>query len=122
AGGGSGGGSASGPTITGSPRTSIRTNSWYSFSPTTARTSGTPRFSIVNRPSWATFNTGNGNLTGVPSSNGTWSNIRITVTSSNGSATLPAFSITVSPTAPGSSGSSSGGGTTNRPPAISGSP
>lgn len=119
---GGGGGSVSGPSITGSPRTSIRTNSWYSFTPTAANLTGTLRYSIVNRPSWATFNTSRGVLSGVPTSSGTWSNIRITVTGNNGSATLPAFSITSSPTAPGSDGTSSGGGTTNRPPTISGSP
>jgi hypothetical protein len=77
----------------------------------------TLRYSIVNKPSWAQFSVYSGRLEGVvPATPGTWSNIRITVKSSTGTATLPAFSIT-STTKGGSSG-----GTTNRPPVVSGTP
>ncbi len=50
----------------------------------------------------------------VPATPATWSNIRISVRSATGTATLPAFSIT------SSRSGSTGGGTTNRPPVLSG--
>lgn len=113
------------PTISGSPRTTIRTNSWYSFVPSgrDAATTTALRYSIVNRPSWAQFSVYSGRLEGVPTTAGTWSNIRISVRSSTGTATLPAFAIQSSATAAGTGGGSGGGGsTTNRPPTVSGTP
>ncbi len=68
-------------------------------------------FSITNPPSWATFSTSTGQLTGTPTGAnvGTTANITITVSDGVLSAALPVFSITVS-TAP------------NRAPTISGTP
>ncbi len=107
------------PTITGTPKTTFGTNSWYSFLPTArdpAVAQSTLRYSIVNKPSWALFSVYSGRLEGAtPRTAGTWSNIRITVRSSTGTATLPAFSIQVVPP-------SSGGSTTNRAPTVSGTP
>ena len=51
-------------------------------------------FSIQNRPSWATFSTTTGRLSGTPSAAGTTSNIVISVSDGTTSVSLPAFSIT----------------------------
>lgn len=106
------------PRISGTPKTSIRINSYYSWVPT-ASDSAVPnsqlRFSIVNKPSWAQFSVYTGRLEGVtPATAGTWSNIRITVRSSTGTATLPAFAIQVT--------TASSGTPTNRAPILSGTP
>jgi hypothetical protein len=108
------------PSISGTPKTFIRVNSWYSWVPT-ARDPAVPssqlRFSIVNKPAWAQFSVYTGRLEGVtPRTAGTWSNIRITVRSSTGTATLPASSIQVATGTPGS------GTPTNRAPVLSGTP
>lgn len=107
------------PTITGTPKTSFGTNSWYSFLPTAndpAVAKSTLRYSIVNKPSWALFSVYSGRLEGAtPATVGTYSNIRITVRSATGTATLPAFSITIVPKTTTSS-------VTNRVPTLTGTP
>ncbi|MHB8816021.1 MAG: putative Ig domain-containing protein, partial [Steroidobacteraceae bacterium] len=70
----------------------------YTFTPTTTDPSGkTLTFSITNSPSWATFSTSTGALTGSPSGSnvGSYSNIKISVSDGTNSASLAAFSITV---------------------------
>lgn len=113
------------PTISGTPKTSFGSNSWYSFQPSANDPQVRPatlRYSIVNKPSWATFSTTTGLLQGPTGTNLTsYSNIRISVRSSTGTATLPAFTIRVVPKETSSGGGSSGGGT-NRPPTVSGTP
>src|SRR5688500_12409349 len=108
------------PTISGTPKTTIATNAWYSWVPTArdpAVEQRTLRYSIVNKPAWAQFSVYSGRLEGLtPKTAGTFSNIIISVRSATGTATLPAFSIQVG------SGSGSGGSTTNRPPVLSGTP
>lgn len=112
------------PTISGTPRTSFGTLSWYSFQPTAsdpAVAQSTLRFSIVNKPSWAKFSVYTGRLEGAtPTTTGTYSNIRISVSSSTGTASLPAFSIQIVPKTSTSTTSSSS--TTNRAPVVSGTP
>jgi len=86
------------PTISGTPTTSVTTGQAYSFTPTASDPDGqTLAFGIANKPSWATFNTATGKLSGTPSSSntGTYSNIVISVSDGSLSATLPAFGITV---------------------------
>ena len=103
------------PTISGSPATALYTNTTYDFRPTARDPEGrTLTFSIVNRPSWASFGSGSGRLMGYPKSAGSWSNIQIRVSDGVNMTTLPAFSITASVR----------GSTTpvNRAPTISGSP
>jgi len=103
------------PTISGTPATTVYAGSAYSFKPTASDRDGNSLgFSIKNRPSWASFSTSSGLLSGTPSSSnvGTFSNIVISVSDGRTTASLPAFSITVR------SSSSSG----NAPPKISGSP
>lgn len=86
------------PVLSGSPVTSVNAGSAYSFRPTaTDADSSTLAFSISNRPSWATFNTTNGQLSGTPSASqvGSYGNIVISVSDGNSSVALPAFAINV---------------------------
>lgn len=118
------------PTISGTPKTTFGSSSWYSFKPTArdpAVAASTLRFSIVNKPSWATFSTTTGELEGPTGKTiTTYSNIRITVRSATGTATLPAFNLKIVPkgtTSGSTTGSASAGGaTTNRAPTVSGTP
>lgn len=86
------------PTISGTPPSSATAGVAYSFTPTARDPEGrTLGFSIQNRPTWASFNTSTGRLSGTPSSSHvrTYSNIRIAVSDGNSTASLPAFSIVV---------------------------
>ncbi len=85
-------------TISGTPPTQATVGSPYSFTPTTNASSGTSlTFSIQNKPTWATFSTATGQLSGTPGSSqvGTYSNVVISVTDGSQTSTLPAFSIKV---------------------------
>jgi hypothetical protein len=87
------------PTIGGSPVTSDLVGEAYSFLPTTTNPGGgTLSFSIANMPVWGTFSSTTGELTGTPSNAqaGAYGNIAISVASGGTTATLAAFSITVS--------------------------
>ncbi|HVJ31218.1 MAG TPA: putative Ig domain-containing protein [Gammaproteobacteria bacterium] len=100
------------PTISGTPTTTATVGTAYSWGPTANDPEGgTLTFAIANKPSWATFNTATGRLTGTPGAAnvGAFSSIAISVSDGSASASLPAFTITVS-AAP------------NRPPTISGAP
>ena len=105
------------PTISGSPATSVQAGNAYDFRPTASDANGNPlRFSIVNPPSWATFDPATGRLSGTPQSShvGTYAQIVISVSDTVDVTFLPMFSITVTappPVAP-----------TNNPPTISGTP
>ena len=93
------------PTINGTPATSANAGTAYSFTPTAADPNGNPlTFSIQNPPSWASFNTQSGNLSGTPGSAdaGTYSNIIISVSDGTSTASLAAFSIIVTQVANGS--------------------
>lgn len=86
------------PTISGSPARSVNAGSAYSFRPTaTDADSTTLAFSISNRPSWATFNTTNGQLSGTPTASqvGSYGNIIISVSDGRSTTALPAFAINV---------------------------
>ena len=107
--------SNSAPTISGQPETSIPEGNYYSFEPTAYDADGdTLTFSIANKPSWASFNTGTGRITGTPKAGdaGTYSNIVVRVSDGKATSSLPAFSIKVA-------GASAA---TNSPPSISGQP
>ena len=76
--------------------TSVTANSLYTFTPAANDADGdTLTFQIENKPTWATFNTLTGRLSGTPSAEATHSNIVIRVTDGKATATLPTFSITV---------------------------
>ncbi|KZN59327.1 hypothetical protein N473_03970 [Pseudoalteromonas luteoviolacea CPMOR-1] len=88
------------PTITGTPSTSAVVGIAYRFKPEASdEDNDTLTFSITNKPSWADFNTQNGELSGTPSSQdvGVTSNIVIGVSDGNTDVVaLPEFSIQVS--------------------------
>lgn len=84
------------PKISGSPATSASVGSSYSFKPTASDADGNSlAFSIKNKPSWATFSTSTGQLSGTPDAAGTFANIVISVSDGTASTSLPAFSIVV---------------------------
>jgi len=88
----------SAPVISGNPATGVTENAAYSFKPVaTDADSDILTFSISNKPVWASFNSGNGRLSGTPADGheGRYSNIVITVTDGDDSVSLPAFSIQV---------------------------
>jgi hypothetical protein len=100
------------PTISGTPSTSVTAGQAYSFRPTAADAdNNTLGFAIQNRPTWATFSSVTGQLSGTPSTThvGTYSNIVISVSDGRVSTALAPFAITVA-------------NTTNRAPTISGTP
>jgi Putative Ig domain len=100
------------PVISGNPPTSVSAGQAYSFQPTASDADGdTLAFTIQNKPSWATFNTTTGRLSGTPTSAGTHAGIAISVDDGRATAALPSFTITVSAPAPA-----------NRAPVISGTP
>ena len=90
------------PTISGTPATTIAQDTAYSFVPMAADVDAdtTLTFSIVSKPSWASFNTTTGALTGTPTNDdiGVTNAIVISVTDGSLSAALPAFNLTVSNT------------------------
>jgi hypothetical protein len=101
-------------TLSGSPATSVAAGVAYSFKPTASDPKKNKlTFSIKNQPAWATFSTATGQLSGTPTAAQAkiYSNIVISVSSKTGSASLPAFAITVTSAA-----------STNSAPTIRGTP
>jgi hypothetical protein len=93
------------PTISGTPLTSLTLGATYSFTPTASDPDNNPlTFRIDNMPSWATFNTTTGRLSGTPGLVDvlTFSNIVISVTDGTATVSLPAFAISVLQVATGS--------------------
>lgn len=86
------------PTLSGSAVTAVAANSSYTFAPAAVDPDGDPlAFQINNKPSWATFDTVTGKLSGVPTlaHAGEYPNIVISVNDGTSSAALPPFSIQV---------------------------
>jgi hypothetical protein len=97
--GGSGSNGNGAPTISGSPASSVTAGQAYSFQPSATDPNGDQlTFSVANLPSWATFNAATGRITGTPTAAqiGAYSNIRVSVSDGTSTASLNAFSITVS--------------------------
>ena len=97
--------------IVGKATQSVAPATFYAFTPTVLQSTGQPlKFSIQNKPAWASFGARRGTLYGTPNMAhaGTYSNIRITVSDGNSTVTLPAFSITVA--APSAAATSFGTG------------
>jgi hypothetical protein len=92
------------PTIAGVPISTVVAGAPYSFTPSVSSAGGTLTFSIQNPPSWASFNTATGQLSGTPAATnvGTYANIIISVNNGSGTGALAAFTITVSGAATGS--------------------
>lgn len=91
-------GGNSAPTIQGSPATTIVAGRAYSFQPTASDADGdTLTFSAANLPAWASFSQSTGAITGTPDAAdvATYSNIRVTVSDGEASASTSVFAITV---------------------------
>jgi Abnormal spindle-like microcephaly-assoc'd, ASPM-SPD-2-Hydin/Putative Ig domain len=83
------------PTINGTPPTSATVGTPYTFTPSFTHATN---FTISEvEPPGLNFNTATGTLSGTPTTDGTYSNFIITAVNSSGSASLPAFSIIVTP-------------------------
>jgi len=96
--------SDTGPTISGQPVKTVSVGSHYSFQPTAADPNGDAlKFSIRNKPSWASFSTSTGALTGTAGAAtvGTYANITISASDGRTTASLPAFTLTVNQIATG---------------------
>ncbi|WP_127346661.1 Ig-like domain-containing protein [Pseudidiomarina mangrovi] len=87
------------PTITGTPATSVLQDALYSFTPqaTDIDVGAQLSFSISNKPSWASFDSTTGRLSGTPRNAdvGDYSAIGISVSDGELSAALPPFAIQV---------------------------
>jgi hypothetical protein len=91
----------SAPTISGSPATAVTVGDIYSFTPTASDSDGDSlTFSVANLPSWASFNSGTGKLSGQPTlaAVGTYGDISISVSDGTASASLRSFTISVDQT------------------------
>jgi hypothetical protein len=101
------------PTISGTPSTQAVVGLAYTFQPSASDAKASKlTFAITGKPSWASFDTHTGGLSGTPAAAdvGTSSPIVISVSDGAQTASLPAFTITVTPAAP------------PPPPTISGTP
>jgi hypothetical protein len=88
----------SAPSISGTAPASVNVGGSYSFTPSASDPDDdTLSFSVSGLPVWAAFDNTNGQISGTPQSGdvGTYSNIVISVSDSELSASLAAFSITV---------------------------
>jgi hypothetical protein len=102
------------PIISGVPARTVQVNTSYEFAPSASDVDGdTLRFTIINTPSWAAFNSDSGRLNGRPlaSDTGSYANIVISVSDGISTSSLPAFPIEVSTLPP-----------QNSPPVIAGVP
>jgi hypothetical protein len=96
------------PTISGTPASLAIAGNPYAFQPSAHDAEGQPlSFSVKNKPAWASFSIATGSLYGAPSAAqaGTYGNIEISVSNGTSTATLPAFSITVTNGAASTAGS-----------------
>jgi hypothetical protein len=102
-----GSGTNSPATISGTPAAQVQSGQAYSFTPSASDPDGdTLTFSLQNKPSWASFNTSSGQLSGTPTNTqvGSYPNIAISVSDGTSSESLAPFSITVT-AQPSSTGS-----------------
>ena len=90
--------------LSGAPQSAVTAGQSYSFTPALSGAGGTVTFTIQNPPSWASFNTSKGTLSGTPQAGdaGTYGNIVISVSDGQTTVSLPAFSITVAEAGSGS--------------------
>ena len=86
------------PKISGSPLTSIKAGTAYSFTPTASDANGDAlTFSVTNKPAWAAFSTTNGKLSGTPTAAqvGTYANVSIKVSDGKAATSLAPFTVNV---------------------------
>jgi hypothetical protein len=101
--------------LSGTPPSSVKAGTAYTFKPTVSGAHGTVYFAIDNKPSWASFSTVSGTLSGTPTAAnvGTSAAITIRATTTGAWASTKAFTISVL---------SSSGTTTTPTVTISGTP
>ena len=100
------------PTISGTPATTVAAGTAYRFQPVASDPDGNSlTYSIQNQPTWASFSTSTGRLSGTPATANLGTSGRITISVTDGTATVSLPSFTIQVTAPA-----------NRAPTISGSP
>jgi hypothetical protein len=105
------------PVISGTPPKTVAVGDAYFFKPTARDANGdTLRFSIQNKPVWATFEYQSGVLRGTPKREhiGKYPYIKIKVSDGRTTTSLPSFTITVT--------SAAASATPNQAPTISGTP
>jgi len=101
------------PTISGDPPAVVTEGERYSFAPTVSDADGDALiFEIANRPAWASFDAGTGELFGTPGAGdkGSYTDITITVSDGEATASLGPFAVEVRQLV------------TNTAPSIGGSP
>jgi hypothetical protein len=92
------------PTIQGQPSGAVQAGQAYTFTPSASDANGdTLTFSVTNKPDWADFNASTGRLSGTPTAADVamYSNIGISVSDGQASASLSAFAISVTDGAAG---------------------
>ena len=83
------------PIISGAPAGTIATGTYFSFTPSALDPDGNAlSFTIANKPSWATFSSVTGMLSGTPTA-GSYSNIQISVSDGTYTTALASFSLNV---------------------------
>jgi hypothetical protein len=83
-------------TISGTPTTTDVVGTPYDFTPVAGNTGGaTTTFSVSNLPTWASFNSATGELTGTPTAAGSYAGITIRVSNGQTSASLAPFTVLV---------------------------
>lgn len=88
------------PKISGTPPTEVTVGNTYLFQPTATDAESTRlRFTVSNKPAWATFSGSTGKLSGAPQAGsvGTYANIKISVSDGRNTTSLAPFTITVFP-------------------------
>ncbi len=93
------------PTISGNPASAVKVGEAYSFTPTASDPDGDAlTFSAENVPGWLSFDSATGSISGTPTlaDIGTFTNIRISVSDGQASASLSGFGIDVTQVALGS--------------------
>ncbi|WP_287603400.1 ImpA family metalloprotease [Thiothrix sp.] len=89
----------SAPTINGTPATTVNVGESYSFTPTASDVDNDIKtFNIINKPTWATFDTDTGALSGTPAGTDVGTSAGIVISVTDGKSTpvsLAAFNIEV---------------------------
>lgn len=91
------------PTISGSPPTTVVAGARYAFRPTASDPEGDRlKFTVANKPVWATFDPATGTLAGTPTADqlGIYRDVRIGVTDGRNKVALAPFTVTVQPGTP----------------------
>ena len=92
--------------LSGTPADSAAAGIKYTFQPTVSQSTAAVTFSIAGQPSWATFDSTTGQLSGTPTSGEVGTSASVTITANDGgnTASIGPFTIRVT-TAEGSAGS-----------------